>query len=76
MTRLNKMVSLLLALCLVLTAISAWTDDEYNAAKQAIIDEYCNVDMRLYADFFDSLSQGTIALKSEEPILPSSCIVS
>ena len=52
----------------VLPAISAWTDEEYNAAKQAIIDEYCNVDMRLYADFFDSISQGTIALKSEEPI--------
>lgn len=52
----------------VLPAISAWTDAEYNAAKQAIIDEYCNVDMRLYADFFDSISQGTIALKSEEPI--------
>ena len=52
----------------VLPAISAWTDEEYNAAKQAIIDEYCNVDMRLYNDFFDSLSQGTIALKSEEPV--------
>ena len=52
----------------VLPAISAWTDAEYNAAKQAIIDEYCNVDMRLYADFFDSISEGTIALKSEEPI--------
>ena len=52
----------------VLPAISAWTDENYNAAKQAIIDEYCNVDMRLYADFFDSISEGTIALKSEEPI--------
>ncbi|MDO5144972.1 MAG: extracellular solute-binding protein [bacterium] len=52
----------------VLPAISAWTDAEYNAAKQAIIDEYCNVDMRLYADFFDSISEGTIVLKSEEPI--------
>lgn len=52
----------------VLPAISAWNDDEYNAAKQAIIDEYCNVDMRLYNDFFDSVSQGTITLKSEEPV--------
>jgi len=52
----------------VLPAISAWMDESYNAAKQAIIDEYCNVDMRLYADFFDSISEGTIALKSEEPI--------
>jgi len=52
----------------VLPAISAWTDEDYNAAKQAIINEFCNVDMRLYSDFFDSLSQGTISLKSEEPI--------
>lgn len=52
----------------VLPAISAWTDEEYNDAKQAIIDEFCNVDMRLYNDFFDSIDQGTITLKSEEPI--------
>lgn len=52
----------------VLPAISAWNDEEYNAAKQAVIDEYCNVDMRLYNDFFDSISQGTISLKSEEPV--------
>lgn len=52
----------------VLPAISAWSDEGYNNAKQAIIDEFCNVDMRLYSDFFDSISQGTITLKSEEPI--------
>ena len=52
----------------VLPAISAWNDDDYNAAKQAIIDEYCNVDMRLYSDFFDSISQGTITLRAEEPV--------
>ena len=52
----------------VIPAISAWNDDAYNAAKQAIVDEYCNVDMRLYSDFFDSLSEGTITLKSEEPV--------
>jgi ABC-type glycerol-3-phosphate transport system substrate-binding protein len=52
----------------VLPAISAWNDEEYNAAKQAIVDEFCNVDMRLYADFFDSLSDGTMTLKSEEPV--------
>ena len=32
------------------------------------MDEFSNVDMRLYADFFDSLSEGTITLKSEEPV--------
>ncbi len=52
----------------VLPAISAWNDEEYNAAKQAIIDEYCNVDMRLYNDFFDSISEGTITLRAEEPV--------
>ena len=52
----------------VIPAISAWNDEEYNNAKQAIVDEFCNVDMRLYADFFDSLSEGTITLKSEEPV--------
>ncbi|MCQ2453599.1 MAG: sugar ABC transporter substrate-binding protein [Clostridia bacterium] len=52
----------------VLPAISAWNDEDYNAAKQAVIDEFCNVDMRLYNDFFDSISEGTITLKSEEPV--------
>ena len=52
----------------VLPAISAWNDDAYNAAKQSIVDEYCNVDMRLYNDFFDSITEGTISLKAEEPI--------
>ena len=52
----------------VIPAISAWNNEEYNAAKQAIVDEFCNVDMRLYADFFDSLSEGTIVLKAEEPV--------
>ena len=52
----------------VIPAISAWNDEAYNAAKQAIVDEFSNVDMRLYADFFDSISAGTITLKSEEPV--------
>ncbi|MBQ3668967.1 MAG: extracellular solute-binding protein [Clostridia bacterium] len=52
----------------VLPAISAWNDEDYNAAKQEIVDEFCNVDMRLYADFFDSISEGTITLKAEEPV--------
>ena len=52
----------------VLPAISAWNDEDYNSAKQAIIDEYCNVDMRLYNDFFGSISEGTITLRAEEPV--------
>ena len=52
----------------VLPAISAWTDADYNAAKQAIVEEFSNVDMRLYSDFFGSLDDGSITLKSEEPV--------
>jgi len=52
----------------VIPAISAWNDADYNAAKQAIVDEFSNVDMRLYSDFFNSISEGTITLKSEEPV--------
>ncbi len=52
----------------VIPAISAWNDEAYNAAKQQIVDEYSNVDMRLYSDFFGSISKGTISLKSEEPV--------
>ena len=52
----------------VIPAISAWNDEGYNGAKDEIIKEYSNVDMRLYNDFFDSISEGTITLRSEEPI--------
>lgn len=52
----------------VIPAISAWNDEGYNNMKQSIIDEYCNVDMRLYTPFFSSLSDGSITLKSEEPV--------
>ena len=52
----------------VLPGISAWNDEDYNAARMAIVEEYSNVDMRLYNDFFDSISEGTITLKSEEPV--------
>lgn len=52
----------------VLPAISAWNDEEYNNAKQAIIDEFSNVDMRLYNDFYDSVTEGTITLRAEEPV--------
>lgn len=52
----------------VIPAISAWNDDEYNAAKAAIIEEYSNVDMRLYDDFFNSINDGSISLRGEEPV--------
>lgn len=52
----------------VLPPISAWTDDEFNAKKLEIVNEYSNVDMRLYNDFFDSITDGSISLKGEEPV--------
>jgi len=53
----------------VLPPIPAWNDAEYIAMQRAIADEYSNVDMRLYQDFFDSFTDGTVALKGEEPVL-------
>ncbi|MEN6471216.1 MAG: extracellular solute-binding protein, partial [Clostridiaceae bacterium] len=52
----------------VLPPISAWNDNEYNAKKLEIVNEYSNVDMRLYNDFFDSFTNGKISLKGEEPV--------
>lgn len=52
----------------VLPGISAWSDPELEAAKMEIVNEYSNVDMRLYNDFFNSISEGTITLKAEEPV--------
>lgn len=52
----------------VLPPISAWTDEAYNAKKLEIVNEYSNVDMRLFNDFFDSFANGKIILKGEEPV--------
>ena len=52
----------------VLPPITAWNDEAYNAKKLEIVNEYSNVDMRLYNDFFNSLTDGTISLKGEEPV--------
>lgn len=52
----------------VIPTISAWNDEEYNAAKNAIAEEYSNVDMRLYNDYFNSINNGTIILRGEEPV--------
>lgn len=52
----------------VIPSISAWNDEEYNAAKDAIVEEYSNVDMRLYDDFFNSINDGSITLRGEEPV--------
>ena len=52
----------------VIPEISAWNDEEFNAANAAIAEEYSNVDMRLYDDYFNSISEGTITLRGEEPV--------
>jgi hypothetical protein len=52
----------------VLPPIPAWNDAEFTAMQRQIAEEYANVDMRLYNDFFDSFTDGSIALKGEEPV--------
>ena len=43
-----------------------WTDTAYLNAVQNIIDEFANVDMRLYKDYFDALTEPGY-LKNEPP---------
>ena len=52
----------------VLPPISAWNDEAYNAKKLEIVNEYSNVDMRLYNAFFNSLTDGSVTLRGEEPV--------
>jgi len=52
----------------VLPRVPAWNDEEFIAMQRSIAEEYSNVDWRLYEDFFDSFSNGTIQLRGEEPI--------
>ncbi|MDR1737060.1 MAG: extracellular solute-binding protein [Oscillospiraceae bacterium] len=52
----------------VILPIPMWNDPEFLALQKAITEEYTNVDQRLYADYFDSMNNGTISLKGEEPV--------
>jgi len=52
----------------VLPPIPAWADEAFIAQQRAIAEEFSNVDMRLYNDFFDSLVDGRITLRGEEPM--------
>ncbi|MCL2050463.1 MAG: extracellular solute-binding protein [Lachnospiraceae bacterium] len=52
----------------VLPPIPAWNDEEFISAQRQIALDYSNVDMRLYNDFYDSFTDGTIALRGEEPV--------
>lgn len=52
----------------VLPPVPAWNDAEFIAKQREVAEEYSNVDMRLYQDFFDTLTNGSITLKGEEPV--------
>ncbi|MCL2841588.1 MAG: extracellular solute-binding protein [Defluviitaleaceae bacterium] len=52
----------------VLPPVPAWNDDEFIATQRAVADEFSNVDMRLFDDFFNSFTDGTITLRGEEPL--------
>ncbi len=52
----------------VLPPIPAWNDEEYITMQREIAEEYSNVDMRLYQDFYDSFTNGSITLRGEEPV--------
>jgi hypothetical protein len=46
--------------------LSAWNDEEYNSKRQSVIDEYANVDFRLYEDFYRLAPS---MMRTEEPRL-------
>ena len=52
----------------VLPRVPAWNDEEFIAMQRSIADEYSNIDMRLYDDFFNSFTDGSIQLRGEEPV--------
>ncbi|MCL2599595.1 MAG: extracellular solute-binding protein [Treponema sp.] len=52
----------------VIPTFPAWTCPDFLVAQQQAIDAYINVDMRLFNDYFEMISQGT-NLRSEEPQL-------
>jgi len=52
----------------VLPPIPAWDNQEFIATQRQIVEEFSNVDMRLYNDFFDSLTDGRVMLRAEEPL--------
>ncbi|HKL86657.1 MAG TPA: sugar ABC transporter substrate-binding protein [Treponemataceae bacterium] len=52
----------------VLPTFPAWTDAAYAKAQQDAIDQYRNVDMRLYNDYYKMVAKET-NLRTEEPML-------
>lgn len=41
----------------VIKDVSCWTDEEYMKVKQEVIDEYSNVDARMFDDFFNTIEK-------------------
>lgn len=52
----------------VVPTFPAWTDPAYLKAQQDVINQYSNVDMRLYKDYYAKVSEKN-NLKTEEPML-------
>lgn len=52
----------------VIPRIQAWNNPEYTAAELDVINQYQNIDIRFYQDYFDCINNKG-ALKAEEPIM-------
>jgi hypothetical protein len=52
----------------VLPPIPAWNCEDFVSVQRQIAEEYSNVDMRLFDDFFNSFTEGSITLRGEEPV--------
>lgn len=51
----------------VIPRIQAWNNPEYTEAELEVVNQYQNIDMRFYQDYFDTINKG--ALRAEEPIM-------
>ncbi|MDR1668942.1 MAG: sugar ABC transporter substrate-binding protein [Oscillospiraceae bacterium] len=52
----------------VIPPVPAWNNEAFVQAQKDIAAEYSNVDIRLYEDYLNSLTDGSISLRGEEPI--------
>lgn len=52
----------------VVPRIQAWNNPDYTAAELDVVNQYKNVDMRFYQDYFDCINNKG-ALRAEEPIM-------
>ncbi len=52
----------------VIPRIQAWNNPEYTAAELEVVNQYQNIDIRFYQDYFDCINNKA-ALRGEEPIM-------